>query len=509
MHIAIELRTTCERCGDPLPVNAFTTRIPCWSCLHDNALTPERWSMLLGSALEQASPHSIDKGVTESLELGQRTFELRWAPAHPPPGEVRPRPSEMRAELFPGLVGVIGEETDTPPTRENITFQCSQCGASLSIDGRSRLVDCAHCHSTTQLSDEAWRRMHPPHALRRWYLVVDVDAKPPKDPFPFRVFDVTTGPDGLLYAAVDSDDRLALVCLSPDLELHWRTQLKGRFEGSMRVAVVGDEVWYFEMHEHEVHRFDRGDGRSLGVLGGKEPLDAKVPHLDVRGATDLVACADGTVLVLVANRLVRFQRDGTHTLTWPPLGCLWGWLFGERVKPLYRGDIRDNPPLPGFDRPTTAYLGDELQSQLGQKRPLFIPRVSCRAATAPDGSLWLYERKLARYAPDGTCLWVVDTGDEGVALRPAIDRDLNAWLAVLPRGGMHPELIRVSASGEITRFGREGLGSPYALAATHDGRIYAFGHLEGHVRVFNQDGQRIRASAAAVQAELYEARYLT
>jgi DNA-directed RNA polymerase subunit RPC12/RpoP len=45
-----------------------------------------------------------------------------------------------------------------------IAFECSKCGAQLSIDGSTQTPTCAYCQAQTLLPESVWRRVHPPAA---------------------------------------------------------------------------------------------------------------------------------------------------------------------------------------------------------------------------------------------------------------------------------------------------------------------------------------------------------
>lgn len=54
-----------------------------------------------------------------------------------------------------------------------IAFECSTCGAQLSIDGSTQTPTCAYCQTQTLLPESLWRRFHPPAAAPS----VPVDGK--------------------------------------------------------------------------------------------------------------------------------------------------------------------------------------------------------------------------------------------------------------------------------------------------------------------------------------------
>lgn len=518
MPISLELRTTCERCADPLPLNGWATRVTCWSCLHENPVSPEEWSNLLGGALADAWSYDAGAGLTESRKVGRRVFDLRWANAGRARGHRRKRPREMRQDLFPGVVALAGEERDVPTVPESVAFTCPQCAGALTIDGRSREVTCSFCAATSLLGDDVWRRLHPVHAQKRWFLVLEDDEQDTADAddeetasarkeestprFAVGVNgDVTVGPDGLLYAAGTFDGvRPALWCMDADLRVRWRVDVKRSDLGPVRVAIVGDAVWYVDAQRHVVRRYARADGAALGVLGGPEPVGAKVHHLDLRGACEVVGYADGSALALVVNRVVRFDSNGTGVLTWPARTGLMSWFSKESLWPLYKG------PLPADEDDDGMFVARphaELSSDhLGADRPTATMTVTTRAVAHPDGDTWFSTgAAVHRYGRDGTLRWstTLEGCSDGLPTRPGLDAEGNLFVLTQDRKG-RPVLFRLASDGKPTRLTRDGLGHPIALAVTAD-RVLVFGSDVGDVRTLDRDGKPLRATATAVAAD--------
>ncbi|MES2639434.1 MAG: hypothetical protein V4850_08110 [Myxococcota bacterium] len=516
MPISLQLRTTCERCEDPLPLNGWATEITCWSCLHENPVSPEEWSNLLGGALADAWSYDVGAGLTESRKVGSRTFELRWANAGRARGARRKRPREMRRDLFPGVVALAGEERETPALAETVAFTCPQCAGALQIDGRSREVTCSFCTATSLLGDDVWRRLHPVHAQKRWFLVLEDDegdadeeetASSEKEETSPRFAvgvqgDVTVGPDGLLYAAGTFEGvRPALWCMDADLRVRWRVDVKRSTLGPVRVAVVGDTIWYVDAQRHDVRRYARADGAALGALGGPEPVGAKTHHLDLRGACEVVGNTDGSVLALVVNRIVRFDSNGTGVLTWPARTGLMSWFSKESLWPLYKGPL---PPGEDDDGMFVSRPHAELSSDhLGADRPTATMTVTTRAVASSTGDTWLSTGAVVHhYGRDGTLRWStpLEGCSDGLPTRPGLGRDGHLFVLTHDRKG-RPVLFRLAPDGKATRLTREGLGSPIALAATPDGRVLLFGSEVGDVRTFDHDGKPLRATGAAVAVD--------
>jgi hypothetical protein len=518
MPISIELRTTCERCKDPLPLNAYSTSVPCWACLHENPMAPEHWAQILRGVLEDAWSMSADEARTETLKVGKRTFELRAAIIEKPRGAARKRPKDMTRDLFPGVVGIADEETEKPVSKENVELKCESCGGMLAIDGLSRQITCTFCRHAFQLSDAVWRRIHPVHAQRAFVLVMEDDGikvggAPPereKKVAQFVAWDAVLGSDGLVYAVISDIERHYVACLGTDLSLKWRSELRNA--GVMlRVAIVGDEIWAHDHDKHHVRRFARADGTELGKFGGKEPNNATVHHLDLFGAADIVGCPDRTLLALAAHRLVRYDERGQGILTWPAatgfFSKLWG---GEKLRRLY--DPTPDDGSGDFDEPHVRlmYQGSRNASdELGSDRPTNVATINQRMVTAVDGSLWISNgTAVFRYTKEGKLAWRADLPHcEGtLSPRPGLDGELALYVCAYDRKERHV-LFRVSPDGKPSLLTSEGLGTPNAAFTTPDGRTTVLGAQLGDVRVFDKTGKRLSASGAAVSADREAAEY--
>jgi hypothetical protein len=66
-----------------------------------------------------------------------------------------------------------GEPGAAPMTQgaELVAFPCLGCGGSLSLGPESgRITRCSYCGRDLYLPDDLWFRLHPPRAVRDWYL---------------------------------------------------------------------------------------------------------------------------------------------------------------------------------------------------------------------------------------------------------------------------------------------------------------------------------------------------
>jgi Zn finger protein HypA/HybF involved in hydrogenase expression len=211
----VSLRTTCNRCGQPLPLNAPVRRATCAACSADVTLPDGIWTCALDE-LEmsyESLAEDAPRTHTATIDGFPLTFEVRRAvprcekcgQAYPDdrmgdgstrdlfcvgcgdPGSTYPAPDWLRS-LVPTAVQIVstdrggaaeaglvsgGGGAAAAPTQASVpvVMSCPQCGGPLRItDDMARLVPCTHCHAEVYLPDELWRRLHPAKVSRLWYV---------------------------------------------------------------------------------------------------------------------------------------------------------------------------------------------------------------------------------------------------------------------------------------------------------------------------------------------------
>ncbi len=208
------LRTTCNRCGQPLPLNAPVRRTTCAACSADVTLPDRIWTCALEELEKsyEALAEDAPRTHTATIDGFPLTFELRrGAPrcekcgqGYPDdrmadgstrdlfcvgcgdPGSTYPAPDWLRS-LVPTAVQIVSTDRGgaaeaglvaaggvaAAPTQAStpVVMSCPQCGGPLRItDDMARLVPCTHCHAEVYLPDELWRRLHPAKVSRLWYV---------------------------------------------------------------------------------------------------------------------------------------------------------------------------------------------------------------------------------------------------------------------------------------------------------------------------------------------------
>jgi len=215
--VAVLVHTPCHICGTANPLRAYLDRCDCTKCGH----TSERldWSWVLESAwskptkgmqatgegesrknvLGQVTPGAVECSKCKSIFL-QSALESAFdgvlgAQEHIPckqcntPLLIRPVPNQTRDEY--GFISrtfstrwsaIIGEDPKAlvdeslPATLEapvTIAFQCTSCGAPLTVDGSNRTPLCQFCNTRIFLPDALWEALHPAPPIRPFYLWLD------------------------------------------------------------------------------------------------------------------------------------------------------------------------------------------------------------------------------------------------------------------------------------------------------------------------------------------------
>jgi hypothetical protein len=254
--IAIELRADCQKCGQPVHVNALVEEVQCKGCHAPLRLSWERWKGLLEDAFDEVPDYEIGRGgrsqsfsgegntnllyvhfdpycfdckedfdMSEVAAAGKDEVECKKCHKH---WHVRPLPAELESQ-FPGVELLLAEDEtllpggdahagEAPNGGKPIVFQCPSCSGALRVDGSDRVIDCEFCNSSVYLPDDLWFRLHPRDTVRRWFLWWRSDRK--RDPARFPVEDEddeTVPPPALepLSASESSDDLIELASLMP------------------------------------------------------------------------------------------------------------------------------------------------------------------------------------------------------------------------------------------------------------------------------------------------------
>jgi hypothetical protein len=207
------LRTDCNACGQPVPLNGPAEHAHCDSCQKELPLPNRLWSAVL-EELDEAHDRLADgsgKAGTRdvsgfSLHYSYRRTIPRCEKCQQPfatdrlaPGSARdfccvhcgdgastaPAPAWLRAlvptatQIYSVDRGLAQAEGAGPAPAvadapRPVVMACPQCGGSLKLTSEAaRLLPCQFCKTDVYLPDELWRRLHPARIAREWYVRFD------------------------------------------------------------------------------------------------------------------------------------------------------------------------------------------------------------------------------------------------------------------------------------------------------------------------------------------------
>jgi len=205
-YACFEIRTSCDKCGQPVPVNGPLLRPVCTHCSATVPIPEERIAGFLldfeddAEALEQGEGHgaTVIAGRTYNYaawELPPRCHVCKKPLPEPETGtdgslgcascnathttypapEWLTRRCPTAAQIFcaereegdEGKEAVVVDDAAAKP----VVFSCPQCGAGLSITREtSRVHACQYCSADVYMPDELWKRLHPVKAVREWFV---------------------------------------------------------------------------------------------------------------------------------------------------------------------------------------------------------------------------------------------------------------------------------------------------------------------------------------------------
>lgn len=526
--VYLEVTARCGACGGDSPVSGFQERAACARCAQPLAFAFERWRDILNAVVHPDRELGSREQVA-SLSDSARIVAGREDPAcsncHAAlPDEIAQLAGRGHAmcpacglkiavrvpppELAPALAGaelVIGEGATVAPAAPGsgpITLHCANCRAPLPVDGTSRAVTCAYCSVDTFLPDDVWLRLHPAMGTARFYLYWPSAAAVAAHAV--RAFewssldDVELGRDGNLYAIGSQKDGMwtrgaVAWCMGPDLVPRWVSPPLGDNYSEAHLALdTAGRVLVWRDGKHSADVLAAADGASLGKLGGEEPAGATVHHFDLARGKALVCDADGTLLALIGEHLVRFTPDGTGVATWPPRAGLFG-KKAEKLGPLYRnGSVID---VDGAfverlaHQPTT--LDHYSKLAIGWDGMLYLERSEWLAKLDRTGHI-IYKVRL----PLGSC-------DDGIGA----DTAGNAYVAGSRDNPQCRVLLRVSPDGkrvdeiaQDTLHGGVLCSDRDQLVVAPDGTLYCL-RYDMAVRILDRDGRLVRITEPARAAD--------
>ena len=202
----LRLSVQCPACGESTPVNGLLEKVACTACGTEVGLgglwpaafgDEERGEALLfepgqGRSCQLLAPmvasfaygrrgprcqdckHELPpKGpwVQQALEHGGAECPgcARW---------ISVRPADAFAKrIVPGAAFLVHEEqlgSARSSETEPVVMACQSCGASLEVDGSTRMVTCGYCDASNFLPDPLWQALHPKVKAQVFFVVSEL-----------------------------------------------------------------------------------------------------------------------------------------------------------------------------------------------------------------------------------------------------------------------------------------------------------------------------------------------
>jgi predicted RNA-binding Zn-ribbon protein involved in translation (DUF1610 family) len=350
--VGVEVKVKCNACGNPVPVNALVAQVLCPKCERMCPIIPGEWTGLLNTALN-VIPHLEpgDERRTPKLGSGPTVLAVRENP------RCQGCKAELPAETFGAMVErgfglcpacgkrmscrragadvaptvparaiLLGEDEDQlagPPGNldarqavKPINFPCPSCGATLPVDGLSRVVTCRFCSNDSFLPDALWQTFHPVRVSDRWYISYSLGERP----FEWtQLREMVVDAQGNLYCIGTLAWELRdfhVFSLGSGLELRW-VRRDFVLDGGTRLAIGPDgRLFLGDPGKHPLLVLSCADGATVGQVGGAAQSGSP-GGLDYADAKTFAVDTDGTILVLAGKSLRRFTPDGREIEPWP------------------------------------------------------------------------------------------------------------------------------------------------------------------------------------------------
>lgn len=206
-YVCMETGTTCDSCGQPVPLNGPYGVIACPACHEEKRVPPDIVGGLINDFEDEYEGLLDGQGSGGTLMSGSGTYKYglwRLPPRCSNCKKVLPLPEtdepaplaclkcgkpyhcfpapEWLARAVPSAVFCITAQP--PPTdggREPlvvndasttpVVMSCPKCAGALSVTaGNERVMKCAYCGSEVYVPDAVWARLHPVRKTLEWFV---------------------------------------------------------------------------------------------------------------------------------------------------------------------------------------------------------------------------------------------------------------------------------------------------------------------------------------------------
>lgn len=198
----IEISIKCPHCDSPVHIDGPYRKILCGNCQSEIDFPEDVWTDLLEDVRDeiltefepgQGSNSTIFGHFNMNLMYGRlqpycrkckRDFNMEKeyagqdmlicpdcgskTPVFPAPEWFKKaiEGANLIAGAYPDIENIEEPEGISGP----VAFSCPQCGSSLMIDGKDRLMKCEYCETNVYLPDDLWLRLHPAKKKNRWFV---------------------------------------------------------------------------------------------------------------------------------------------------------------------------------------------------------------------------------------------------------------------------------------------------------------------------------------------------
>ena len=197
----IEMSISCPECDAPVHIDGPYRKVLCSTCQSEIEFPEEVWNGTLEDVKDEVPGFNPGEGTNSNI-FGHFNMKLtygRLAPSCskckrdfviekdysgtdkvtcPDCGTVTPAfaaPDWFR-KIIPDAGLIVGAWPNNEAVQDNkavsdpVIFSCPQCGGSLMIDGKERLVNCEYCATRVYLPDDLWLKLHPAKKKNRWFI---------------------------------------------------------------------------------------------------------------------------------------------------------------------------------------------------------------------------------------------------------------------------------------------------------------------------------------------------
>jgi ribosomal protein S27E len=207
LYAAIELKTRCPKCDNPVMLNGPARKVVCPTCQNDIKIHPMEWKSVLEDIPGELKDVRMGEGTQSQTLMASFQRELKAvrqnplcpscetplpqaghrlanpktltcrscgkpSTAAPPPRWLTKVVPEVEVLINASIDGSAPEGAGAPevPAGTLIHFFCPNCKGNLKVDGSNRLITCEFCGASIYLPDDLWLRMHPVATVQTWYV---------------------------------------------------------------------------------------------------------------------------------------------------------------------------------------------------------------------------------------------------------------------------------------------------------------------------------------------------